>query len=77
MTTETKRRKKQPTAAAMREQLVLAANEIIQLRAQLYGIEYSSPSGGMKRGVYAVDLQEVRARALPQPWWRRMFRRRS
>jgi hypothetical protein len=35
------KRKRQPTAEVMREQLRLAADEIIRLRAELAGAEYS------------------------------------
>lgn len=76
------KRKKQPTAEMMREQLRLAADEIIRLRT-----ERDWMNRHMVRGAWSVPLpwhrdpdQSGYGRLTyhddkpARPWWRRMFR---
>lgn len=71
-----RRRKRQPSAEVMRQQLALAADEIIRLKAEREWLDRH-----MVRGVWSVpltghstsyyDLDEP----APRPWWRRIFRK--
>lgn len=80
-----RRRKRQPSAAVMREQLRLAADEIIRLRT-----ERDWANRHMVRGVWSVPLPWHRdpdqsqygrityiEEPKPRPWWRRIFRSKA
>ena len=66
MNENTKRRKRQPTAQVMREQLALAAEEIIQLRLLLDSL-----------GVVAWRVSIPISISRRTPWWRRLFAKRK
>lgn len=57
------KRKRQPTAEMMREQLRLAADEIIRLRSD--GFEVAAILRGDRDHLLNI----------PQPWWHRIFRK--
>lgn len=69
------KRKRQPTAACMREQLVLAADEIIRLREENdvlrnggvaeWNVEFKGWPNGTVVAPYMVKRR---------PWWRRLLR---
>ena len=82
-TPKTGKRKKQPTAQVMREQLRLAADEIIRLRSQIAGPVTADevferlrnpppppdpPPERSVRGVLAVPVNRI-------PWYRRVWNR--
>jgi hypothetical protein len=63
-----RRHKRQPTADVMREQLRLAADEIIRLRT-----EREWANRHMVAGTWRVPLSW--GDDLPRPWYRRLFNR--
>lgn len=60
---------KQPTKDTLREQLALAADEIIRLRGELqsmgWRVDLPQPPYNYTRS-YVIGLY-------PQPWWRRLW----
>ena len=56
-----KRQLRQPTKCALREQLALAADEIIRLRTAQEGVTFATWE-------WSVDVRET-----VKPWWRRWF----
>lgn len=56
-----RRRKRQPSAEVMRQQLALAADEIIRLRTAMDGVTFASWS-------WSTEHRK-------RPWWRRIFRK--
>lgn len=78
------RRKRQPTADTMREQLRLAADEIIRLRAVAPGKDTPPPPPTpppcriVHRGLFAsfTGPEDEFERWKAMPLWRRMFRGR-
>jgi hypothetical protein len=75
------KRKRQPTADCMREQLALAADEIIRLKSELdqrhpfdlfFGARELGCSGSSPVGGY-IDPNSIRG---PRPsWWERLTRK--
>ena len=56
---------KQPTKDALREQLALAADEIIRLRAAMEGAAFAT---------WPLVIEEWSSvQVKPRPWWRRWF----
>jgi hypothetical protein len=63
------KRKRQPSAAVMREQLALAADEIIRLRGMLLiYVRFPTWPG-------APPNENPFAKPKPAPWWKRLFRK--
>lgn len=58
-----RRRKRQPSADQLREQLALAADEIIRLREAMDGATFAT--------------WEWHTAFKPRPWWRRIFRSKA
>lgn len=57
------RKLRQPTKEVLREQLALAADEIIRLRAAMDGVTFASWG-------WSVETRK-------RPWWRRIFRNKT
>lgn len=60
------RRKRQPSAELMREQLALAADEIMRQREEYQALWFKF----MAREIATVPIEVYRT-----PWWRRLFRK--
>lgn len=71
------KRKRQPTAECMREQLRLAADRIIELEAELANLvaAFRAPFEAQRR---LDDSMRITLGEIPpakRPWWRRIFKR--
>lgn len=75
------RRKKQPTADVLREQLRLAADEIIRLRGELLEAQADGGIISMPGPLLPEAVERLRERWRGtygldhEPWWRRVARR--